>query len=141
VAPFAVVSNLDGLPGRREGVHGALLCVPGGVGCCGFAVGFGGQGFGSLGLAFSSVGLSVSCGAVCVVDVDGYGMAGGAERCGGPVNLVLVGLSVAAAGDSPDAEGAKPAEARGFENGVGSVAAGGPVYEGSFGGGVGDLDG
>jgi hypothetical protein len=49
-------------------------------------------------------------------------------------------LAVAAAGDAPHAESAKPPEPGGFQQGVGAVSASDAMYEGSFGGGVGDLD-
>ncbi|WP_232525657.1 hypothetical protein, partial [Mycobacterium intracellulare] len=75
-----------------------------------------------------------------VVDVDSYRVAGGAQRFGGTLDFVSVGLTIAAAGDTPYTECAKPTESGGFEDGVGAVSAGGAVYEGSFSGGVGDFD-
>ena len=138
VSPFAVVADFDGFAERWECGGGVVVALPGGVGLVVAACCFGVEGVGAVLLALGAVGFDGGGVAVGVVDVDGDGVACLFERGPCVVDDVGFGLAVAAVGDSPGAECAKPAETNTFQDGVGSVAFAGAVDEGSVGVGVGD---
>jgi hypothetical protein len=78
VATFAVVTDLDWLPCGRQCLDGALLSVGGVLGGVSVSSGFGAEGFCPVGLSLRAVSFRGGDGTVCVVDVDGYRVAGGA---------------------------------------------------------------